>query len=216
MPSESNICEVTFIVAILDPLTLELEVMQQDVRIQKLEAVQERLVKEIELLKAQQSRSLPQVETQLDQPIPPLSPLTPSPVELPVTSPEPAVEQSVLEPATPTPTATASAIIIDKSKLRPAEEVLAKYNKLCKVSQAGVLSCKLAREAFFGEDVLRQCTPLGKRDLPPLPIEELAALKETLVEVFPLYHKNRVEFEEIWSDCITALQQLCKRLRLNH
>ena len=196
MPSESNICEVTFIVAILDPLTLELEVIQQDVRIQKLEAVQERLVKEIELLKAQQSRSLPQVETQLDQPIPPLSPLTPSPVELPVASPEPAV----LEPATPTPTATASAIIIDKSKLRPAEEVLAKYNKLCKVSQAGMLSCKLAREAFFGEDVLRQCTPLVKRDLPPLLIEELAALKETLVEVFPLYHKNRAEFG------VTALQ----------
>ena len=39
MPSESNICGVTFIVAILDPLTLELEVIQQDVRIQKVEAV---------------------------------------------------------------------------------------------------------------------------------------------------------------------------------
>ena len=40
MPSESNICEVTFIVAILDPMTLELEVMElvarQDARIQKL------------------------------------------------------------------------------------------------------------------------------------------------------------------------------------
>ena len=27
--------------------------------------------------------------------------------------------------------------------------------------------------------------------------------------VFLIYRKNSVEFEEIWSDCITALQQLC-------
>ena len=210
MPSESNICEVTFIVAILDPLTLELEVIQQDVRIQKLEAVQERLVKEIELLKA---RSFIQVETQLDQPIPPLSPLTP------LTSRATSYLTRTCCRAISAGTCHththchSSAIINDRSKLRPAEEVLAKFIKLCKVSQAGMLSCKLAREAFFDEDVLRQCTPLGRRDLRPLPIEELAALKETLVEVFPLY---RAEFEEIWSDCITALQQLCKRLRLNH
>ena len=37
--------------------------------------------------------------------------------------------------------------------------------------------------------MLRRCTPLGRIDLPPLPTEELAALKETLVNVFPLYRR---------------------------
>ena len=34
------------------------------------------------------------------------------------------------------------------------------------VCSAGRLCCKLARYAFFGEDVMRACTPLGMRDRP--------------------------------------------------
>ena len=50
---------------------------------------------------------------------------------------------------------------INKEKLVSVEEVIKKYPKLKQESQAGSLACKIAKEAIFGADVLKQCTPLG-------------------------------------------------------
>ena len=99
--------------------------------------------------------------------------------------------------------------------LLPVQEVLDRNKNLVRVSRAGKLSVKLAKEAFFGEEVMRQCTPLGMRGLPALPKEELARLKTTLIGLFPAYRRNPAEFEEVWESCIVSIQQACKRLRYN-
>ena len=96
--------------------------------------------------------------------------------------------------------------------LLPVQEVLDRNKNLVRVSRAGKLSVKLAKEAFFGEEVMRQCTPLGMRGLPALPKEELARLKTTLIGLFPAYRRNPAEFEEVWESCIVSIQQACKRL----
>ena len=56
------------------------------------------------------------------------------------------------------------------------EDVIARYLSLigCKPP---TLAVKLAKEAFFGENIMKQCTPLGERELPGLPTVELGTLK---------------------------------------
>ena len=53
------------------------------------------------------------------------------------------------------------------------------------------------------------CTPLGMRDRPGLPSAELARLKETMINQFPLYKRSPIDFEGVWEKCINALQQCC-------
>ena len=48
------------------------------------------------------------------------------------------------------------------------------------VSKAPTLATKLAREAYFGDKVLGQCTVMGCRDHPGLPISGLNELKQDL------------------------------------
>ena len=68
--------------------------------------------------------------------------------------------------------------------------------------------CKLARYAFFGEDVMRACTPLGMRDRPGLPRADMAKLKETMISQFPIYQRSPIDFEGVWEKCINALKQV--------
>ena len=103
--------------------------------------------------------------------------------------------------------------VIDKSVLCKVEEVIARYHKLRGESKAGTLACKLAQEAIFGKDVMKQCTPAGSRELPGLPVKELVELKKIMFQQFPQYRRSPVEFEPIWRKCIDAVQQSCKRLR---
>ena len=62
---------------------------------------------------------------------------------------------------------------IDKTKLAPPSQIVAKYSKLCIESKAPTLATKLARERFFGDRVLGFCTVMGYREQPGLPIQEL-------------------------------------------
>ncbi len=99
-------------------------------------------------------------------------------------------------------------------QLKPAIEIIEKYSKLKKESSASKLAIKLAKEAFFGETVLRQCTVMGCRKFPGLPIKELNDLKQTIFGLFPIYWANNAGFESnIWNPCVAAIGQLCKRLR---
>ena len=86
-------------------------------------------------------------------------------------------ETSALPRAVPIkPRATANHLpscSIDKSSLMPPEDVVRKYPKLKGESKAGKLAVKLAKEAFFGDKILIQCTVSGCRDLPALPMQEL-------------------------------------------
>ena len=98
---------------------------------------------------------------------------------------------------------------IRKDTLLSVEDVLKKYPKLKYESKAGALACKLAKEAIFGSDVMKQCTPVGNRELPGLPEEELKILKKTMFARFPQYWSNKVEFEPVWKRCLEPVQQCC-------
>ncbi len=76
------------------------------------------------------------------------------------------------------------------------------------------LACKLAQHSIFGEDNLKRCTPVGRGELPPLSREKMSQLKEILRDLFPIFRKNAIEYEEVWQDCILSIQHLCKRLRM--
>ena len=104
---------------------------------------------------------------------------------------------------------------INKQKLKSASAVILRYPKLRSPSNVGTLAAKLAREAYFGADVLAKCTVAGDRDLPGLPISELQQLKQTLFAQFPDYWRSPHEFEPLWSASTTSIGQLCKRLRGN-
>ena len=103
--------------------------------------------------------------------------------------------------------------MIKTAGLCRVEDVIARYPKLRGESKAGTLACKLAQEAIFGKEVLKQCTPAGNRELPGLPVKELVELKKIMFKQFPQYQRSPVEFEPIWRKCLDAVQQSCKRLR---
>ena len=91
--------------------------------------------------------------------------------------------------------------------------VVSRYIKLAgKESTAGKFTCKLARESFFGTEVMKRCTCNGHGDKPGLPKAELLELKETVRHQFPKYTGTH-EFEIVWANCQTAISQSCKRLR---
>ena len=104
---------------------------------------------------------------------------------------------------------------IQKDKLATIEDVLEKYPQLRGESKAGSLACKLAKEAIFGKEVLKLCTPSGNRELPALPYDELFELKKAMFMQFPQYWRSPPEFEPVWKRCLDAIQQACKRMRLD-
>ena len=88
------------------------------------------------------------------------------------------------------------------------------YPSLHKENVVGKLAVKLAKESFFGTEVLRRCTFMGCRDYPVLPIKKFNELKQAIFSLFPNYWNHQVEFEtKIWSVCANSIGQLCKRLR---
>ena len=104
--------------------------------------------------------------------------------------------------------------VIDKCVLIPVDAVLVKYPALVrKEGKAGELACKLAREAFFGEEVMVRCTAAGYGDRPGLPQAELLELKEVIRKHSPQYWASPHEFEILWSKCLEAISQCCKRLK---
>lgn len=104
--------------------------------------------------------------------------------------------------------------VIDKRVLIPVDAVLAKYPALVgKEGKTGELACKLAREAFFGEEVMMKCTANGYGDRPGLPQAELLELKAVIRKHSPQYWSSPHEFEMLWCKCLEAISQGCKRLR---
>ena len=100
------------------------------------------------------------------------------------------------------------------NKLLPPQNVVRKHCKLNHVSKMPTLAVKLARESFFGDDIMMECTVQGYREQPPLPTESLRELKSFLEHIF----HNRctlAEFEGNWKQCIKSIGQACKTLRLN-
>lgn len=93
-------------------------------------------------------------------------------------------------------------------------QVIEANHKLSKISKVSTLAVKIARDAVFGESVMRKCTAMGSRELPGLPRKELFEVKKALFDLFPSYWKSSEEFESVWATCIESIGQACKRLRL--
>ena len=131
-----------------------------------------------------------------------------------VKSPEhsPAAPKAI-EIANVNPDNTLPSSVINTKKLVEVKVVIMKYPKLRNISKASTLSVKLAKEAIFGEDVMKQCTVAGTREYPGLPFNELQQLKQIVFERFPQYWKTPFEFEDVWKVCFDAVGQACKRLR---
>ena len=102
---------------------------------------------------------------------------------------------------------------INRAKLKSVHDVLQKYSTLKQESKIGTLAVKLAREAIFGDDILKLCTPRGWNDMPALPQKELNHLKAVLFEQFPCFWSCPEQFEKLWATAQTSLAQACKRLR---
>ena len=102
---------------------------------------------------------------------------------------------------------------IDRTKLVAAAQTLLRYPKLGVESKASVLAVKLARESFFGESAMAQCTVMGCGKYPALPPKELNSLKQVMFGQFPKYWPNPILFESVWKDCMEAIGQACKRIR---
>ena len=102
---------------------------------------------------------------------------------------------------------------IKKSKLVSAEVVINKFSKMKTESKVGTLAVKLARQTYFGDEVMRKCTVQGVREFPGLPSDELSLLKKEIFNMFPQFWRNPPEFETVWTNCVSAIGQACKRLR---
>ena len=75
-------------------------------------------------------------------------------------------------------------------------------------SVTGTIAQLLARDAIFSEAVMVKCTPQESRMEPSLPRQELLQFMKLMFELLPECH---VSFEAIWSKCMTAIEQACKR-----
>ena len=121
-----------------------------------------------------QPPATPQSHLPMHQPQP--AQLQPPPTTQPIQTPVSPLGL-VTAPTLPLPLKRKAVVLesaaINKSTLQPVESVMEKYRKLKTVGSAGTLAVKLAKESFFGEEVLARCTVYGAREQPGLPIEEL-------------------------------------------
>ena len=101
---------------------------------------------------------------------------------------------------------------IQAELLGSSKVTLSKYTKLKNMTKVGQLAIKLAKETYFGEDVMSRCTVIGYGKYPALPETELNSMKQTLFNLFSS-QSNPIEFEVVWKDAVEAVGQACKRLR---
>lgn len=106
-----------------------------------------------------------------------------------------------------------SSAINKKSLLSVTTVVQNNAELITKEGKMGTIAVALARDSFFGEDVMARCTARGYGDKPGLPLDELMSLKEEVRKLYPNYWNNPVAFEEKWSKCLEAISQACKRIR---
>ena len=91
------------------------------------------------------------------------------------------------------------------------EDVLMKYPKLNNLSRIGAMSAKLAREFYFGKNLMARSTVYGCRDRPPLPKQQVEQLKVFLMNTFK-FNKGP-DFESHWRYCIDAINHSCAAIR---
>ena len=90
-----------------------------------------------------------------------------------------------------------------QSQLKSAIDVIGANSKLLlSVAKSGRLAVKLARESYFGENVMRVSTVSG------LSKDKMKEVKARLYEVYRF--DNLVEFEPLWQKCLIAIGKACQ------
>ena len=106
-----------------------------------------------------------------------------------------------------------SSSTIQKDKLKAPTEVISMFPKLRGEGKAPTLAVKLAKLAYFRDNVMIKCTPGSVRNLPGLPVSELNMLKEFFFKKFSQHWRNPVEFESrVWTLSFDAVGQAYKIL----
>lgn len=95
------------------------------------------------------------------------------------------------------------------------DEVIKKYPKYVNTSNIGRLAVRLAREAYFGKELMKKSTALGCQDKPRLPKEKLDSLKLKLLSLFPQFAAAPHEFEPLWTRSVAAINHHAASLRSN-
>ena len=147
----------------------------------------------------------------------PLATLPPVSSRSQITGSQPANQSSLASPMLAVSTQTGNYLpssAVMQQSLKNFEEVLRNNYKLCTEASAGTLCQILAKEVFFGKDVMEQCTPNGASDCPGLPRQELNNPKAAMFRLFPRFHSCPELFEPLWKKCMVAMEQACRRLRL--
>ena len=112
------------------------------------------------------------------------------------------------------PTKSLPSSSIDKTQLKSPQDVLNENSHLAsQVGKMTTLAVVLAREAFFGDQVMGQCTAKGHGDRPALPHQELMELKDVIKGAYPQYWNSPHAFESQWNKCTDQISQACKRAR---
>ena len=87
--------------------------------------------------------------------------------------------------------------------LKSAEAVFTKYKDYITEQCVGRLATKLARNTYFGEDVLIGSSISGTEDTRPLDPKILEKMKLALQEKFP--EASPTAFEMIWAKCVESI-----------
>ena len=90
------------------------------------------------------------------------------------------------------------------------QQVISVNHSLCNTGKLTTLAVRIAREAVYGDCILRQCTPLGTRGLSKRELEED---KKGTVRPLSCLCQKPEEFEPIWAARVSAIGQCCKKLR---
>ncbi len=103
---------------------------------------------------------------------------------------------------------------IDKSKLMSLDEFMSIHSSVIKRCKYGIYFwCRLlARQVFFGSDVLKRCTAYGHHKWPGLPIQELNECKQAVMNCCPALWNDPNEFEKQWNK-YGPLTRVCGRER---
>ena len=102
----------------------------------------------------------------------------------------------------------------NKTVLLSPEAIIARYPRLLTLSKIGTLSVKLAKESYFGIELMSTCTVYGCRGKPALPKEILMKMKSFLLQYFNCT-KCPEDFEVHWRYCVDAINHACNSMRKN-
>lgn len=101
--------------------------------------------------------------------------------------------------------------------LKDPAVIVRKYADPANVADMGKLACMLARQSFFGDDVLKVSTLHGKSaQFQALNCQKLSALFATIHELPEFREKTKQEFSLLYMPKInSSLSCLCTNLRKN-